>query len=543
MTSKPFIKLVNIGKTYDDGYVACGNINITIDKGKFVTILGPSGCGKSTILKMIAGFEKPSAGKIIVNGIDIKDVPIHKRQTATFFQDYALFPNMTVFQNIAYGVKLLRKKLNNIPQRVLKTRDMIYKNALKQSFKKISDLKKNQLKIEKDLTKLSKFYLDDDYLWKIKDMRVAQFKQQIFMLEKKIIKSAKNNDYHGFRLSGKNKRRILWNKILSLFGIHRYVKFDKTNISNINELHILKLIKFYLYKKNNDAKVDHLKAKYWDLDEWISYWQNFPQLKVEEFDKVNTTRALTKEEINDEVYHALDLVKLTGYEHKYPSELSGGMQQRVALARAIVVKPDILLLDEPLSALDIKVKQKMQDELKKIHNELKINFIYVTHDQEEALSLSDLIIVMSKGKIEQIGTPKNIYEHPNNQWVANFIGQANFLNLKYINKSKVLIENEKFDVKKIKYQFNPNSINNIFKLMVRYEDIQACDAKQAMLIVKIISITYKGIFFDIKCMTKNKTFLHFHTIKQFHINEIIGIKWDFKCSIVLIDRNTNKNDQ
>jgi spermidine/putrescine transport system ATP-binding protein len=109
------------------------------------------------------------------------------------------------------------------------------------------------------------------------------------------------------------------------------------------------------------------------------------------------------------------LVKLTGYEHKYPSELSGGMQQRVALARAIVVKPDILLLDEPLSALDIKVKQKMQDELKKIHNELKINFIYVTHDQEEALSLSDLVIVMSKGKIEQIGTPKNIYEHPNNQ--------------------------------------------------------------------------------------------------------------------------------
>jgi spermidine/putrescine transport system ATP-binding protein len=106
---------------------------------------------------------------------------------------------------------------------------------------------------------------------------------------------------------------------------------------------------------------------------------------------------------------------LTGYEHKYPSELSGGMQQRVALARAIVVKPDILLLDEPLSALDIKVKQKMQDELKKIHNELKINFIYVTHDQEEALSLSDLVIVMSKGKIEQIGTPKNIYEHPNNQ--------------------------------------------------------------------------------------------------------------------------------
>ena len=98
-------------------------------------------------------------------------------------------------------------------------------------------------------------------------MRAAQFKQQIFMFEKKIIKLAKNNDYRGFRLSSKNKRRVIWNKILSLFGIHRYVKFDKTNISNINELQILKLIKFYLYKKNNDAKVDHLKTKYWDLDE------------------------------------------------------------------------------------------------------------------------------------------------------------------------------------------------------------------------------------------------------------------------------------
>lgn len=246
-------------------------------------------------------------------------------------------------------------------------------------------------------------------------MRDAQFKQQIFILEKKIIKSAKNSDYHGFKLSNKNKWKIIWNKILSLFGFHRYIEFDKTNISNTNELQILKLIKFYLYKKNNDAKIDNLKAKYWDLDEWISYWQNFPQLKVEEFDKVNTTRALTKDEINDEVYRVIDLVRLVGYEHKYPSELSGGMQQRVALARAIVVKPDILLLDEPLSALDIKVKQKMQDELKKIHNELKINFIYVTHDQEEALSLSDLVIVMSKGKIEQIGTPKNIYEHPNNE--------------------------------------------------------------------------------------------------------------------------------
>jgi spermidine/putrescine transport system ATP-binding protein len=130
---------------------------------------------------------------------------------------------------------------------------------------------------------------------------------------------------------------------------------------------------------------------------------------------MHTTRLLNKKEIASKAQKVIDLVGLNGFENKYPEDLSGGMQQRVALARAIVVQPEILLLDEPLSALDAKVRKKMQEELKRIHNELKINFILVTHDQEEALKLSDQIIVMSKAKIEQIGTPKNIYEHPVNE--------------------------------------------------------------------------------------------------------------------------------
>ncbi|MCQ2747716.1 MAG: ATP-binding cassette domain-containing protein [Mycoplasmoidaceae bacterium] len=123
---------------------------------------------------------------------------------------------------------------------------------------------------------------------------------------------------------------------------------------------------------------------------------------------------MTKQEIAQKAKEAINLVGLAGNENKYPGDLSGGMQQRVALARAIVVKPEILLLDEPLSALDAKVRKKMQEELKRIHNELKINFILVTHDQEEALRLSDQIIVMSRGRVEQIGSPRNIYEHPSN---------------------------------------------------------------------------------------------------------------------------------
>lgn len=538
--TKSYLELVTIKKVYEKKYVACENINISIDKGKFATILGPSGCGKSTILKMIAGFEKPTTGKILVNGVDIKDVPIHKRQTATFFQDYALFPNMTAYQNITYGIKLLRKKLDNIPNKVIKNRNKIYSNALKFAAKKINFLHLAQLKIEKEIMRLNKFYLNHDFLLKIKDMRYVKFQQQILILEKKIKKFSNNNEYHGFKLSRKNKRKIFWNQFLSFFGVHKYIQFDATKINNHYELQILELIKFYLYKKQNDNKIDHLWKKYWDIDEWISYWQNYPQLTIEEFDKFNTTRLLTKNEIKKEAQKVIDLVGLTNNENKYPHELSGGMQQRVALARAIIVKPDILLLDEPLSALDAKVKQKMQEELKRIHNELKINFILVTHDQEEALSLSDLVIVMSKGKIQQIGTPKNIYEHPKNEWVANFIGCANFLNAKYIGKNKILLENKEFNISSIKNQTNKFLIDIDFKLMIRPENIKPCSPKKAMLIVKILSNTYKGTNFTIKCITKNKTIIQFQSLNQFKVNDIIGIEWNFVDTTILLNNKKSK---
>ncbi|MBQ6970252.1 ABC transporter ATP-binding protein [bacterium] len=151
--NKNFLVLKDIKKTYDDGYVACSNINISIDKGKFVTILGPSGCGKTTLLKMIAGFEKPTNGKIIVNGIDIKDLPIHKRNTATVFQDYALFPNMTVYQNIAYGVKLLRKNLNHIPKRYTALLEKTRNEALAKATHQIQNLKDDQLKIDIEINR------------------------------------------------------------------------------------------------------------------------------------------------------------------------------------------------------------------------------------------------------------------------------------------------------------------------------------------------------------------------------------------------------
>ncbi len=246
---------------------------------------------------------------------------------------------------------------------------------------------------------------------------------------------------------------------------------------------------------------------------------------VEQFEKVNTTRPLTKQEIINKAKEAIELVGLEGAENKYPRDLSGGMQQRVALARAIVVKPEILLLDEPLSALDAKVRKKMQEELKRIHNELKINFILVTHDQEEALRLSDQIIVMSKGKIEQFGSPRNIYEHPNNTWVANFIGQANFIDATYLGNQKIKIAD-----RVIKYPITNKELeqsmkrNSELKLLVRPEDVQVCRPNHAYLMVKVNTVLYKGTMYEVKCVARDKTEITLQTNEHLKVNDKIGVR-------------------
>jgi spermidine/putrescine transport system ATP-binding protein len=163
-----------------------------------------------------------------------------------------------------------------------------------------------------------------------------------------------------------------------------------------------------------DRKIDHIKNKYNELDLKSSHYQNYPVMVRDTFERHNLSRKLTKDEIRRKAKTIIELVGLNESEKKYPSELSGGMQQRVALARALVVEPQIVLLDEPLSALDAKVRQQMQMELKRIHHELGLTFILVTHDQEEALTLSNKIVVMSKGRVEQIDSPKRIYDNPRN---------------------------------------------------------------------------------------------------------------------------------
>jgi spermidine/putrescine transport system ATP-binding protein len=252
MNSKPIVALEGVTKTYGN-FTALHATDLSIAEGEFVTLLGPSGCGKTTTLRLIGGFEEASGGRISIGGQDVTERPPYQRPVNTVFQDYALFPHMSVADNIGYGLSV---KANNVPR--------------SERQKRVSDV--------------------------------------------------------------------------------------------------------------------------------------------------------------------LAMVGLDGMAHRRPGELSGGQRQRVAMARAIVRRPQVLLLDEPLSALDVKLREGMQVELKRLHRELGITFLMVTHDQNEALALSDRIVVMDRGRIAQIGTPGELYDDPTSPYVADFIGAANLIPADFVDR-------------------------------------------------------------------------------------------------------------
>ncbi|MBR1968166.1 MAG: ABC transporter ATP-binding protein [Clostridia bacterium] len=319
------IEIKNLTREFEDGVVAVDDISFYVRKGEFVTFLGPSGCGKTTTLRMIAGFDKPSKGQILLNGQDISALPPNKRPINTVFQRYALFPHLNVYENIAFGLKLKRVKVT-------------YEDA-----------------------------------------------------------------------SGK-----------------QFVKKEK------------------LSKKVIAAKVEK----------------------------------------------ALKMVDLEGFEKRSVSTLSGGQQQRVAIARAIVNEPEILLLDEPLGALDLKMRKDMQLELKEMHKKLGITFIYVTHDQEEALTMSDTIVVMKDGVIQQIGTPTDIYNEPKNSFVADFIGESNIFSGTIVGNRKVRFINTTFDC------VDDFEKNEKVDVVVRPEDVVLKDEGEGQVDGKIISSIFKGVHYE-----------------------------------------------
>ncbi len=343
------VVLKNVNKEYA-GVQVVDNINLYVKKGEFVTILGPSGCGKTTTLRMIAGFETVTSGEILLNGVDIKDIPPHKRPINTVFQRYALFPHLDVYDNVAFGLKL----------------------------KKVSD-------------------------------------------------------------------------------------GNKTD------------------KKGNQ--------KY---------------------------RKLTKEEIDAKVTKALKIVDLEEFEWRDIQTLSGGQQQRVAIARAIVNEPEILLLDEPLGALDLKMRKEMQIELKEMHKKLGITFIYVTHDQEEALTMSDTIVIMKDGVIQQIGTPKDIYDEPKNAFVADFIGESNIYSGTIIDDTHVSFLGHRFEC------VDKFPKNEKVDVVIRPEDIFLMEDGKGMVSGTLVSKVFKGVHYEYVLMVgKNEVVIQ--DTQNFEINQKMSI--------------------
>ncbi len=334
--SKRLIDLQHITKSFD-GQTVLDDLNLYNRENEFLTLLGPSGCGKTTTLRIIGGFESPDSGNVIFDGKNMTGLAPNERQLNTVFQKYALFPHMTIAENIAFGLKIKKK---------------------------------------------SKAYIDD-------------------------------------------------------------------------------------------------KIKY-----------------------------------------ALKLVNLEGFGKRSVDSLSGGQQQRIAIARAIVNEPKVLLLDEPLGALDLKLRQDMQYELIRLKNELGITFIYVTHDQEEALTMSDTIVVMNQGYIQQIGTPQDIYNEPTNAFVADFIGESNIIDGIMLQDRLVKVLDVNFPC--VDEGFGNNTPVDV---VIRPEDVELVAPEAGMLEGDVTSLIFKGVHWEIEVLAHGFEWL-VQTTQMHPVGAHVGIRVD-----------------
>lgn len=394
------IDLKNVSKIFD-GTTVVDNFNLYVKKGEFITFLGPSGCGKSTTLRMIAGFEFPSKGEILLKGRDITNLPPNKRPINMVFQRYALFPHLDVYENVAFGLRL-----------------------------------------------------------------------------KKIPVELK--DENGNPILKINKQRI------------RKLKAD-----------------YKITKKNKLLTDDEKTEKLNHIDEQIQKLLNTPE-------QAYKYRKLTAKEIDKKVERALKIVDLDSLEDRSIDTLSGGQQQRVAIARAIVNEPEILMLDEPLGALDLKMRKDMQLELKEMHEKLGITFIYVTHDQEEALTMSDTIVVMKDGVIQQIGTPKMIYDEPKNAFVADFIGESNIYNATMVGNKRVKFLNTVFDC------VDDFPLNEKVDVVIRPEDVEMVEANKGHINGVMDTKVFKGLHYEYTLMI-GKNELLVKSTKEYELGTTVGL--------------------
>ncbi len=362
----PEIKLEHVTKRWGKFY-AVDDLDLVIENNSFVTLLGPSGCGKTTTLRMIAGLETPTSGRITIGDQVVFDseqginVPANKRKVGFLFQNYALWPNMTVYDNIAFGLSNVKEELPTV--------DFEAKNAAR-----LAEILENPGEVVKIL----------------EDCR-----------DKK----------------GKIDEKKAYIKLIDAFTLSIYTA--------------KKLYSYHLEQgKDMSGEIASLRAKVDSARKSQTLNENFEVIQNGQV--VTQVRKLSKEEIDLAVRRVSRIVKIGMFMDRYPAELSGGQQQRVAIARTLAPKPTVLFMDEPLSNLDAKLRLEMRYELQRLHVETGSTFVYVTHDQMEAMTLATQICLINNGVLQQYDAPLTVYNRPNNLFVADFVGNPsiNFVEAK-----------------------------------------------------------------------------------------------------------------
>lgn len=510
------IELKNIYKTFDDKEVIT-DLNLEIDENEFVTLLGPSGCGKTTVLRMIGGFEDPDSGEIILNGETINEIPPYYRPINTVFQRYALFPHLNVFDNIAYGLKNYNRVFEEIRSNVRKSYDQEKKeirdklNNKETSLEEKKELKHRLKEIKAEIKEKTSIEKEKLYEEKLADIE-SRYDKLDEKLEAKIEALEKDEERVAI---AEEKLEALEEKIANLKAEVSKRK-DKQKIDQ-------------KYKKEKE-KLERIAYGY-DVDELYKLQKQYYKQRKDE-EKSAKNLMMSPHHIEQAVNDILKMVNLEGYGTRKVDKLSGGEMQRVAIARALVNKPKILLLDEPLAALDLKLRQNMQYELKEMQKESKITFIYVTHDQEEALTMSDKIVVFNHGVIQQIGTPESIYNEPNNRFVANFIGESNIIRSIYKGNKKVEIFGSVFDCLDENFE-----VDEVVDVVIRPEDFDIVEIEDAKIIGVVDSIIFKGVFFEICAMVQGQELI-IHKYEQFEVGDKIGLSVDpYEIHIMKVDPN------
>ena len=376
----PKITLTHVTKNWDKFY-AVDDLNLVIEDNAFVTLLGPSGCGKTTTLRMIAGLETPTSGRITIGDQVVFDsdaginIPANKRKVGFLFQNYALWPNMTVYQNISFG-------LSNIKESLPKADFTARKNAaLIKALESPDDIIKT---IQECVDKKGKL-----------DVNKAHIK-----------------------LIDRYEISIFAAKTLMSYKLHESVEPAAVAKAKIAEL-----------EKALAEAENKCKSAGCTFDSDYTYLKNGqPLMEV---------RKLSKEEIDLAVRRVARIVKIGMFMDRYPAELSGGQQQRVAIARTLAPEPSVLFMDEPLSNLDAKLRLEMRSELQRLHLETGSTFVYVTHDQMEAMTLATKICIIENGVLQQYEAPLTVYSQPANTFVADFVGNPaiNFIEAKGTQKA------------------------------------------------------------------------------------------------------------